>query len=116
MSEADSTSYAPFILMTGEFESLFMSDSHMVKWFPIFAEREDEGWVGGGYDWTSIARVLVKEQLPELETQISYDPEAGMFSAQGPVEALKTLGGAMQRVYNDEALIRDLLSRAELDD
>ena len=116
MSDADKETYAPLILMTGEYESLFMSDSHMVKWFPIFEERAEEGWTGSGYDWTSLARVLISEQLPEIESQIDYDPEAGMFSAQGPLEALKALGAAMQDLYNDEAMIRDLLTRAELDD
>lgn len=86
----------------------------MVKWVPVFEERQ--GWTGGGYDWTSLARVLVAEQLYEIQSQISYDPEAGMFSAHGPLDALKLLGAAMQKLYNDGAAIRDLLYRAELDD
>ena len=116
MSDADKETYAPLILMTGEYEALFMSDTHMVEWSHVFEEREEEGWTGGGYDWTSLARVLVSEKLPEIESDITYDPEAGMFSAQGPLGALKKLGTAMQQLYNDETMIRDLLSRAELDD
>lgn len=116
MSDVDKETYAPLILMTGQFESLFMSDSHMVKHESIFEELSEEGWTGGGYDWTSLARVLVSEKLPEIESTIKYDPEAGMFSASGPVDNLKKLGTAMQELYNDEDMIRDLLSRAELDD
>ena len=33
MSDADKETFAPLILMTGEYESLFMSDSQMVPRF-----------------------------------------------------------------------------------
>lgn len=57
----------------------------------------------------------MSEQLPDLMDVISFDPEAGVFSAQGPRAALERLGAAMSAAFQDEELLRDLLSRAELD-
>ena len=111
----DKETYHPFILMDDEYRSLFMSDRHMVSKQHLFHERAEEGWEGNGYDWTSIARVLVDESLPQLNGDVSFDPEAGMFSAQGSLDTLQTLGAEMKAVYEDDDRIRDLLSRAELD-
>ncbi|MEO0559624.1 MAG: Imm51 family immunity protein [Bacteroidota bacterium] len=111
----DKETYSPFILIDEDFRSLILSDTHMVSKQHIFHERADEGWEGNGYDWTSIARVLVAEELSHLSEDVSFDPEAGMLSAQGSLDALQELGAAMLSVYNDDARIRDLLSRAELD-
>jgi len=111
----DKETYHPFILIDEDFRSLIMSDTHMVSKQDIFHERADEGWEGNGYDWTSIAHVLVDEELTHRKGDLSFDPEAGMFSAQGSLEALQDLATEMQKIYNDDARIRDLLSRAELD-
>jgi len=92
-----------------------MSDKDMAARVGVFEERSGAGWQGNGYDWTSIARVLVDEKLPDLKDELEFDPEAGMFSAQGPLEALKRLGKEMKKVFDDETLLRDILSRAELD-
>ena len=111
----DKETYHPFILIDEDFRSLILSDTHMVAKEAIFRERADEGWEGNGYDWTSVARVLVDEALPHLRDDVSFDPEAGMLSAQGSLEGLNELAAGMQAVYNDDARLRDLLSRAELD-
>ncbi|HEX2697610.1 MAG TPA: Imm51 family immunity protein [Anaerolineales bacterium] len=115
MTDSDKSTYAPFILMTGEYQSLILSDEHMESRLNIFEERADEGWEGNGYDWTSIARVVIDEKLPDLKDKFEFDPEAGMFSASGPLDALKRLGEEMKKVFDDEDLLRDVLSRAELD-
>ena len=85
----------------------------MLEKVHIFTELEDEGWLGNGYDWESIARVVLEEQLFDLEEDIVFDSEAGMFSASGSREALAQLGRAMQAVYHDEDLLREMLGRAE---
>lgn len=116
IDRTDLTTYAPFVLMDqGESSALFLSDTHMMAKTAIFEEREDEGWSGNGYDWNSIAQVVVTEQLPELEEVLSFDPEGGTFSAHGPRSALKALGKAMAAIFHSDEAIRDLLSRAELD-
>lgn len=112
----DKTTYTPFILLdSGEYRSLILSDQHMVEKFHIFEERADEGWNGNGYDWNSIAQVILFEQLPDLQDELDFDPEAGMFSAQGSRSALERLGKAMSLAFHNEEVLRDLLSRAELD-
>ncbi len=77
--------------------------------------EETPGWEGNGYDWNAIAQVVIAEQLPDLKGQLSFDPEAGMFSASGPRPALEQLGTAMRAVFEDDGTLRDLLSRAQLD-
>lgn len=81
----------------------------------IFVERADEGWEGGGYDWGSVARVVLEEKTPELAGAIGFDPEGSMFVAYGPVEAVKAFGAALKEVYDNDDMLRDMLSRAELD-
>jgi hypothetical protein len=119
MSDSDRTdksSYAPFILAdNGKYRSLILTDRDMIARAHVFEERKAEGWIGSGYDWTSVARVLLIEQLPDLESNISFDPEAGMFSAGGPRPALERLAAAMLAAFESDEILRDLLSRAELD-
>jgi hypothetical protein len=115
MSDSDKLSYAPFILLTGEYPSLILSDNDMLLRVSVFEEREDEGWMGNGYDWTSIAQVVLNEKLPDLLEKLEFDPEAGMFSASGSIDSLKRLGKEMKLIFDDENMLRDFLSRAELD-
>jgi hypothetical protein len=82
----------------------------------IFHSRADEGFEGGGYDWASLATVFLSEKMPELEDTVDVDPEASMFVAYSKdSEALKKFILAFKEAYEDEALIQDLFSRAELD-
>ena len=115
MSNADTATYPPFLLITGKYESLILSDKDMAARLSVFEERADEGWLGNGYDWTSIAKVLLDEKLSDIQGDVAFDPEAGMFSAHGPLAALKRLGQEMKQVFDNETILRDMLSRAELD-
>lgn len=112
----DRTSYAPFILMDrGNYRSLLLAEPGMEAKQHVFAEREDEGWSGSGYDWGSLAQVLVAERLPQLQGRLRFDPEAGMLSVVGERADLEALGVALHAAYGDDDALRDLLSRAELD-
>lgn len=116
MTDTDKSTYAPFTLLdTGKHRSLLLSEDDMMAKVHVFEELGDEGWSGNGYDWNSIAQVVVSEELPGLAKQLEFDPEAGMFCALGPRKALERLGAAMASAYNSEERLRDLLSRAELD-
>jgi hypothetical protein len=65
----DKSSYAPFILADdGKYRSLILTDRDMIAKTHVFEERKAEGWIGSGYDWTSVARVLLIEQLPDLQS------------------------------------------------
>lgn len=108
--------YAPFSLIGDEsYDAVMLTDTEMRDRLDIFAERGHEGWAGNGYDWTSIARVLVLERFPQHRDALSYDPEAGMFFMRGPREVLEEVAVELARVYDNEQDLRDLLSRAELD-
>ena len=112
--DSGGAAYAPFIFVEGEKScSLLLTGNPMAEKCPIFEELE--GWLGNGYDWASVARTLVEEELPGLEGAVSFDPEADMFVAYGPREAILRLGRAMQAVFHDDSRLRDLLSRSELD-
>jgi hypothetical protein len=109
-NQADKVTYSPFILTE---RSLLLVDQHMESKCHVFQERK--GWIGSGYDWNSIAQVIVSERLPGLANELSFDSEGGMFVAVGPHAALEQLGKAMHLAYHDDNALRDLLSRAELD-
>ncbi|MCL1616423.1 immunity 51 family protein [Bacteroides sp. ET71] len=82
----------------------------------IFQAREDEGFEGNGYDWESLAHVFVEEQVPELSEKISFDPEGSMFCAYSKdKDALKEFILKFKDACENETLIMDLFSRAELD-
>lgn len=82
----------------------------------IFQTREDEGFEGNGYDWASLAQVFISEKMPELNGIIKFDPEADMFCAYSSnFEALKTFIISFKEACENEGLIQDLFSRAELD-
>ena len=82
----------------------------------LFASRADEGFEGSGYDWTSLAFVYLAEQMPDLEGIVRFDPEGSMFCAySSDREALQAFAVGFKQACENEALIRDLFSRAELD-
>ena len=82
----------------------------------VFSTRSDEGFEGNGYDWESLARVFLEEKMPDMTEKINFDPEAGMFCAYSEDgEALQRFVRSFKNACEDETLITDLFSRAELD-
>lgn len=82
----------------------------------IFDVRADEGFEGNGYDWSSLAHVFLEEKRPDLKSSIRFDPEGSMFCAYSSEgEKLKDFILDFKRTCEDEALVNDLFSRAELD-
>jgi len=106
----------PFKIIEGEkSSSVIMSDVGSYKQ-SIFEEREDEGFLGNGYDWASLADVFLQEELPHLAGDIKFDPEADMFCAYSTNhEALIEFADKFYEMCQDETLMADLFSRAELD-
>ena len=41
----------------------------------IFDTRENEGFIGNGYDWGSLAQVFLDERCPGLQEKIHFDPD-----------------------------------------
>ena len=82
----------------------------------VFKIREDDGFQGNGYDWTSLARVFLDEIKPNLVGIVLFDPEADMFCAHSTnTIALKDFIFSFKDACENDELIIDLFSRAELD-
>nr|WP_244169863.1 immunity 51 family protein [Paenibacillus helianthi] len=107
---------APFILVEQENGGVSVILSVGTYLADLFDTRADEGFEGNGYDWASLAAVFLEEQMPELTGIVHFDPEADMFCAySGNREAILGFAAGFKQACEDEALIRDLFSRAELD-
>ena len=63
---------------TGASACLTAGDEYLQE---IFATRADEGFIGNGYDWASLAHAFLNEKCPKLQEKITFDPEADMFCA-----------------------------------
>ncbi len=109
-------SVAPFILVeqdNGGMSVILNVGTYLAE---LFDTRADEGFEGNGYDWASLAAVFLEEQMPELAEAVHFDPEADMFCAySGNREAILHFAAGFKKACEDESLIRDLFSRAELD-
>ena len=82
----------------------------------VFDTRQDDGFLGNGYDWNSLATVFLDEKMPELLDALSFDSEAGLFSIESEdVEAVKKFAIGFKALCDDESEMTDLLSRAILD-
>ena len=82
----------------------------------VFDTRQEEGFVGNGYDWNSLAVVFLEENMPELMEVLSFDSEAGLFSiGSEDVEAVKMFAIEFKALCDDESEMVDLFSRAILD-
>ena len=82
----------------------------------VFDTRREEGFVGNGYDWNSLAVVFLEENMPELMEVLSFDSEAGLFSiGSEDVEAVKIFAIEFKALCDDESEMLDLFSRAILD-
>ncbi|CAK7054784.1 hypothetical protein CUZ56_02057 [Saezia sanguinis] len=106
---------APFRMVSFEGTHSLLLDVGEYK-ADIFSAREEDGFEGNGYDWASLARVFLQEKMPELQDIIGFDPEGSMFCAYASdKEALQKFALGFHAACEDDALIRDLFSRAELD-
>ena len=106
---------APFFWVDGEQNySVCLNVSEFKD--EIFQTRASDGAGGSGYDWAALAEVFITEKMPELESELGLDPEADMFCAYSKnAEALQKFATAFREMCNDDKLMKDLFSRAELD-
>ena len=82
----------------------------------VFDTRQEDGFIGNGYDWNSLATVFLEEKMPELVDALSFDSEAGLFSiGSEDVEAVKKFAVGFKALCDDESEMADLLSRVILD-
>ena len=82
----------------------------------VFDTRQEERFVGNGYDWNSLATVFLEEKMPELMEVLSFDSEAGMFAiGSEDVEAVKQFALGFKALFDDESEMTNLFRRATLD-
>jgi hypothetical protein len=82
----------------------------------VFDTRSEEGFIGNGYDWGSLAQVFLEEKCSGLQSKIIIDSEAQMFCADSDNrEALYHFILQFKKACEDKNLILDLFSRAEYD-
>lgn len=106
---------APFKLVSHDSGHSLLLDVGEYK-TELFDLRAEEGFEGNGYDWGSLAQVFLDEQMPELTEEIGFDPEGSMFCAYAKdLEALRQFALGFHEACEDEEMIQDLFSRAELD-
>lgn len=81
----------------------------------IFQKREDEGFLGNGYDWEALVEIFLAEIYEGEDDSFEFDSEADTFvvySEDGV--ALSDFALAFREACEDLDLIADLFSRAEL--
>lgn len=82
----------------------------------VFDTRAEEGFIGNGYDWSSLAQVFLDEKCPDLQDKIHFDPEAGMFCAYSDDrDALSDFILRFKKACDDKPFILDLFGRTEYD-
>ena len=82
----------------------------------VFDTRKEEGFIGNGYDWNSLAIVFLEEKMPELVDILSFDSDEGLFSiGSEEVEAVKRFALGFKAMCDDGTEMTDLISRALLD-
>nr|WP_281257780.1 immunity 51 family protein [Paenibacillus donghaensis] len=114
--DIDPESIKPFILVEQDKGGMSVILTVGTYKEELFQLRENEGFEGSGYDWASLAAVFLEEQMPELSGTIRFDPEADMFCAYSADRAaLQQFAVRFKAACEDDELMKDLFSRAELD-
>lgn len=106
----------PFFFVEHD-DSSFSACLYVDEYKPeIFEPRMEDGFDASGYDWASLAKVFLIEQQPELADIIRFNPESSMFCAYSSNKsALQNFVLSFKDACENDELIQDLLSRAELD-
>ena len=79
----------------------------------LFATRKKEGFSGNGYDWESLAQIFIQEKAPDLQEQLEFDSERGMFCVySSDRDALERFIRSFKEACENNDLIVELFSRA----
>ena len=82
---------------------------------PPLALFEERGLQGGGYTWEAVVSSLVKLRRPDLEADLSYDSESGMFVALGGRDSLLSVAKLIQHAIANESVLREAVDAADPD-
>lgn len=89
------------------------TESHYLE--DLFRTREADGFIGNGYDWEALSEIFLAEIYEGDDDSFEFDSEADMFiiySEDG--KSLSDFALAFREACEDEQLIADLFTRAEL--
>ena len=92
--------------------SLDIDDGYLAD---LFKTREEDGFVGNGYDWEALAEIFLAEVYEGDDDSFEFDSEAGAFivySEDG--NSLADFALAFKETCEESERIADLFSRAEL--
>ena len=105
--------FAPFLIVEGT--SVVLNVSDYPTMMDLFLTREEDGFLGNGYDWEALAGTYLREKCDaEMRDAISFDSEAEMFCAYAEEEAiLMQFVAGFAAFCQDTAAVQDLLSRTE---
>lgn len=105
----------PFMMVESENMYSFILEEVGEYKDDLFQTRADEGFLGNGYDWESLACVFLEERMPDLADSVEFDSEADMFCAySSDKDDLYRFATGFKKACEDDELIGDLFSRAEL--
>jgi hypothetical protein len=91
--------------------SLCLDDFRMPD-VPLFHER---GLQGGGYTWEAVVDSLVRQRRPDLEPDLAFDSEAGMFVALGSRDTLRAVSKLIQEAIRNPAVLQEAVDAADPD-
>jgi len=102
----------PKLIKTASSFSLLLTD-----FSPCHTTFEQEGYLGGGYDWQSVVQHMIGIEQPALLEKVGFDSEGSMFCAYGPhEEALKEVAKMMERLISDQDLLRTQIKAVPMED
>lgn len=82
----------------------------------LFETRINGGIDGNGYVWDSLAKIFLQKMMPELLDKVKFDLESSMFCAFSENKnAILEFAITFHKMCEDESLMRELISRVELD-
>ena len=106
----------PFKFFTDEEQyTLWLNTAEDGYLADLFRTREDEGFIGNGYDWEALAEIFLAEIYEGEDDSFDFDSEAGAFvvySEDG--KSLSEFALAFKEACEDADLIADLFTRAEI--
>ena len=82
---------------------------------PALALFEERGLQGGGYTWEAVVSSLVKLRRPDLEPDLTYDSESGMFVALGARESLRVVAKLIQQAIASDSMLQQAVDAADPD-
>ena len=70
---------------------------------------EKHGIEPNGYVWKKVLQTHLETTHPELLSNVTFDPEAGMFACYGTVRGMRAIAPIFLDLYNDDVLLEQII-------